>query len=196
MDDLPSDICHMFFLLALIIVLPVGAEITNVTTGSSGNEKYFITIDPVGDKTVGDTFTITSITNLGIGRDVLVQIYHTSFHPGKRGHNDDWGGAIGTVKVVKGYNDLNRTEFEVNTTDFIPADYIVTEETVNQTTRGHTLFNVLPRDDQAPSLTTVRMAGGTKTISSVSRDALPTTAFGFDFLLGLGAFFLVMTFRK
>jgi hypothetical protein len=123
--------------LALIIV-PVLAELST-RNESIMNETHYITLDPIGDKRAGDPFTITAVTNLEEGSDVLVQVYGSHHHT--RGKNSI-GGATGVVEVVKGEGGVNRTEFNLTTKSFWPEEYLVIETAVNQTTRGYTLFNV------------------------------------------------------
>jgi hypothetical protein len=49
-------------------------------------EKYYIRIDPVGDRYVGERFVISGSTNLPMGEDLLIQVYSSSF---KRRNRDD-----------------------------------------------------------------------------------------------------------
>jgi hypothetical protein len=61
---------------------------------------YWIRIDPVGNKTVGDVFTITSTTNLSAGEEILVQVYSSTFHPG--GRAGKFSGSTGYTNVTTG----------------------------------------------------------------------------------------------
>ncbi len=61
--------------------------------------KYYITIDPVDDHHVGDTFTITGRTNLPEGADLLIQVYSSTFKPTQKSQSGEFSGATGTVKA-------------------------------------------------------------------------------------------------
>ena len=65
-------------------------------------EEPVIRIDPIGDKHVGDKFTITAQTNLAVDDEVLVQVYSSSFKPTQKSQSGEFSGATGTVKVTKG----------------------------------------------------------------------------------------------
>jgi hypothetical protein len=104
---------------------------------------YWIRMNPIGDKQVGDSFTITSATNLSAGEKVLVQVF-TSYIPGPKIEQGEFSGATGMVRVVQGRSGINTISFVVNTTTFKPDEYIVTEEAVNQEATGTALFNLIP----------------------------------------------------
>jgi hypothetical protein len=113
-------------------------------------EGYWINIDPIGDKPVGDIFTITSTTNLSAGEEILVQVYSSNFHPGIKMQIKEFSGATGTVRVVKGMNGINTISFVVDSSSLYnssllkPDEYIVTEDAIIQPVTGSALFNVLP----------------------------------------------------
>ena len=65
-------------------------------------ENPIITIDPVGDRHVGDKFTITATTNLAVGDDVLFEVYSSSFQPTQKSQSGAFSGATGTVTVTQG----------------------------------------------------------------------------------------------
>jgi len=69
---------------------------------------YWIKIDPVGDKQVGDVFIINATTNLSAGEEVLVQTYTSHFQPGGGRHpHSEFAGGVRTVKVIQGMNGNN-----------------------------------------------------------------------------------------
>ena len=102
---------------------------------------YWIKIDPIGDKHVGDIFTVTSTTNLSAGEEILVQVYKSTFSPGIQRKSY---GTSGTVRVVQGSSGINTISFVVNTSEFKPDEYIVTEDAIIQPATGTALFHVLP----------------------------------------------------
>ncbi|MEI7856064.1 MAG: MEMAR_RS02690 family S-layer glycoprotein [Methanomicrobiales archaeon] len=111
-----------------------------------------IRIDAIGDKHVGDKFTITAATNLAVDDEVLVQVYSSSFKPTQKSQSGEFSGATGTVKVAKGDSGMNKISFDVDSSTFKPDEYIVTEEAILQVATGTALFNVL--DGAAPVVTT------------------------------------------
>ncbi len=111
-----------------------------------------IRIDPIGDKHVGDKFTITAATNLAVDDEILVQVYSSSFKPTQKSQSGEFSGATGTVKVAKGDSGMNKISFDVDSSTFKPDEYIVTEEAILQVATGTALFNVL--DGAAPVVTT------------------------------------------
>jgi PGF-CTERM protein len=106
-------------------------------------EEPVITVQPIGDKHVGDKFTITATTNLKVDDEVLVQVYSSSFKPTQKSQSGEFSGATGTVKVVKGDSGLNKITFDVDSSTFKPDEYLVTENAVLQSATGTALFNVL-----------------------------------------------------
>jgi hypothetical protein len=111
---------------------------------------YWIKIDPISDKYVGESFTISSTTNLSTGTEVLVQVYSSNFHPGIQMQTREFSGATGTVRVVNGMNGINTISFVVDSSTLYnssllkPGEYIVTEDAVIQPVTGTIFFNVLP----------------------------------------------------
>lgn len=57
------------------------------------DEKYYIDIDPVGDRFVGEQFTITGSTNLPADEELLVQVYTSSFKPTQKSQSGEFSGA-------------------------------------------------------------------------------------------------------
>jgi PGF-CTERM protein len=106
-------------------------------------EEPNIAIDPVGDRHVGDKFTITAQTNLAVDDEILVQVYSSSFKPTQKSQSGEFSGATGTVKVTKGDSGMNKITFDVDASTFKPDEYIVTEAAVIQDATGTALFNVL-----------------------------------------------------
>ena len=130
-------------------------------------EEPVIRVDPIGDKHVGDKFTITSQTNLAVDDEVLVQVYSSSFKPTEKSQSGEFSGATGTVKVTKGDSGMNKISFDVDSSTFKPDEYIVTESAVIQDATGTALFNVLD--------TTVVTATPVVVVTSAAPTVPPTT---------------------
>jgi PGF-CTERM protein len=118
-------------------------------------EQPIITIVPIGDKHVGDKFTIAAATNLAVDDEILVQVYSSSFKPTQKSQSGEFSGATGTVKVQKGETGMNKILFDVDSSTFKPDEYIVTEDAVIQEATGTALFNVLEGQPPTPVPTTV-----------------------------------------
>ena len=165
-----------------------------------------IRIDPVGDKHVGDKFTITASTNLAVDDEILVEVYSSSFKPTQKSQSGEFSGATGTVKVTKGDSGMNKISFDVDSSTFKPDEYIVTEQAVLQGTIGTALFNVL--EGAAPVVTTkapvvvTTVAPVVTTVAPVVTTVVPTTtpkpAPGYGALIaliGLGAVAFIVVRR-
>jgi PGF-CTERM protein len=166
-------------------------------------EEPIITIDPIGDKHVGDKFTITAKTNLAVDDEVLVQVYSSSFKPTQKSQSGEFSGATGTIKVTKGDTGMNKLTFDVDSSTFKPDEYIVTEDAVIQDATGTALFNVL--EGAAPTATpttvvttVVPTATATTVVTTVPPTPTPTKSPGYGALIaliGLGAVAFIVVRR-
>jgi PGF-CTERM protein len=163
-----------------------------------------IRIDAVGDKHVGDKFTITAATNLAVDDEVLVQVYSSSFKPTQKSQSGEFSGATGTIKVTKGDSGMNKLSFDVDSSTFKPDEYIVTEDAILQTATGTALFNVLegPTPTAVPATVVTTVAPVTAvptTIATAVPTAIPTTkspGYGaLIALIGLGAVAFIVVRR-
>ncbi|AGB03094.1 hypothetical protein [Methanoregula formicica] len=90
----------------------------------TGNGMEYISVDPVSDKNQGDKFTITGTTSLPAGKELQVEVYASSFES----HMSDTGefsGAVGGVDVVAGTGGINTWSMDLDTTSFVPMEYLV-----------------------------------------------------------------------
>lgn len=157
-------------------------------------EEPWITIDTVGDKYVGDTFTITGTTNLAEGDTLLIEVVSAAFQPTDKATTGEFSGATGQATVVKGAT-ANTWSFEVDAATFQPDQYIVNIEDVEGTgTTATTTFNVLERTATTATPTTNVTATPTTNVTTVvtttATTVPPTTQPGFGALValvGLGA---------
>jgi len=137
-------------------------------------EEPTITIDPIGDRHVGDKFTITAKTNLAVDDEILLQVYSSSFKPTQKSQSGEFSGATGTIKVVKGETGLNALSFDVDASTFKPDEYIVTADAVIQDATGTALFNVLEGPAPTTVPTTVVTTVPTTVVTTVPTTATPT----------------------
>ncbi len=132
-----------------------------------------ITIDPIGDRSVGDKFTITGETNLAVGDNVLFTIYSSSFQPTDKTQSGEFSGASGTVAVTQGTNGLNAVSFDVDASTFKPDEYLVTASSVglpiSSQATGTALFNVLE-----PGTTTVAPTSVATVMTTAAPTMVPT----------------------
>jgi len=159
-------------------------------------ENPTITITPVGDRHVGDKFTIMATTNLAVDDEVLCQVYSSSFKPTQKSQSGAFSGTTATVKVTKGDSGLNTISFPIDASTFKPDEYIVQEDGVLVSATGTALFNIL--EGAAPTAvptTAVTTAVPTTVVTTVPPTTVPTptktpTQPGFGALvalIGLGA---------
>ena len=160
---------------------------------------------PIGDKHVGDKFTITAATNLAVDDEILVQIYSSSFKPTDKSQSGEFSGATGTVKVTQGSSGMNLISFDVDSSTFKPDEYIVTESAVIQDATGTALFNVLETSATTVAPTSVVTVAPTTmatevptTMATAIPTTVPTKSPGFGALIaliGLGAVAFVVVRR-
>jgi len=165
-------------------------------------EQPIITIVPIGDKHVGDKFTITAATNLAVDDEILVQVYSSSFKPTQKSQSGEFSGATGTVKVQKGDTGMNKILFDVDSSTFKPDEYIVTEDAVIQEATGTALFNVLegaaPTTVPTTAATAVPTTAATAVPTTVPPTPTPTQSPGYGALIaliGLGAVAFIVVRR-
>ena len=167
-------------------------------------EEPVIRIDPIGDKHVGDKFTITAQTNLAVDDEVLVQVYSSSFKPTVKSQSGEFSGATGTIKVTKGDSGMNKLSFDVDSSTFKPDEYIVTEQAVIQDdATGTALFNVLETPVATPTpvvvVTTAAPTTAPTTVATTVATPVPTTkspGYGaLIALIGLGAVAFIVVRR-
>ena len=115
-----KTLMHSSVIAAIIIAALIGVS---MVTGFPG-AKPFISVDPLSDKNVGDQFTITGTTNLPAGTELAVQVYATSFEK-KTSDTGEFSGALGTVDVVSGTGSINTWSMDVDTSVFVPMEYLV-----------------------------------------------------------------------
>ncbi|MDD1660153.1 MAG: PGF-CTERM sorting domain-containing protein [Methanomicrobiales archaeon] len=163
-------------------------------------EEPWIHIDTVGDKYVGDTFTITGTTNLAEGDEILMDVVSSSFKPTEKTQSGEFSGSSGTVTVVKG-DTYNTFSFDVDASTFKPDEYLVKAESIQPSQTATTTFNVIEGIPTTVATTPVTTAPVTVVTTAVETTAVATTAkpqpgFGAVIaLIGLGAVALLVLRR-
>lgn len=127
-------------------------------------------INPIGDRYVGDTFTLSGSTNLAVGDDLLVEIYSSSFGPTQKVQGSGFSGSSGTVTVMPGTNGYNTWSFFVDTSTFRPDEYIVKVSGVTIDVTASATFMVTERN--IPAVTTTPSLPAT---TAIPLNATPAT---------------------
>jgi len=172
-------------------------------------EEPLIVIDPIGDKHIGDRFTLNGRTNLAIDDDIMVEAYSSSFKPTAKTQSGEFAGVTQTVKVVKGDSGLNKFSLDIDTSTFKVDEYIVTAQGITQGTTGTTLFNIITgASTTVPTPTPVAIVTA-PVIVTVPATVPPTVAItptptptkspgygAFMALIGLGAIAFIVVRRE
>jgi len=110
-----------------------------------------ITIDKIGDKYIGDRFSITGQTNLNIDTKLTIDIISSTFKPTNKSESGEFSGASITTQVTNddnssGYNTYVAT---LDTSTFKPDEYIITVSAIGNDVTSTTTFIV--KDGIRPS---------------------------------------------
>ncbi len=158
-------------------------------------------INPVGNHAVSDKFTISGSTNLAVGDNLMVEISSASFKPTSKTQDNAFSGAAGMVKVVPGSGGYNRWSFDVDTSAFIPDEYIVTVKGIDARASGSTTFNVLPatvitaNTSQVPTVITTPVTS-VPSMTPVPPATTPTQKSPFPIIIGIVALVIIFVIRK
>jgi hypothetical protein len=173
--------------IALGGIVPVShAENSLNQTNSSG--PYYITIDPIGDHTIGDVFFINGTTNLPVTEKLEGGIATTIFFTGMPHSQVNYPGAIlPDIPIVSTPSGTNR--WSVNVTDVVVTNlndqpgrwspYVVTiQSKENSSIEAHQQeFSLLPATNATPTTalqTTIQSPSTVQTTTSAV-PVLPTT---------------------
>jgi hypothetical protein len=104
-------------------------------------EKPFIKIDPISTKHVGDKFTITARTNLLVDDEIMVALF-PSINTSEKKNVNQFSGATGTIKVVRGEFGSNKIAFDIDTSNFQPGEYAVRLSVMLNECIGETKFRL------------------------------------------------------
>jgi hypothetical protein len=130
-------------------------------------------IDPIGEHTVGERFTITGSTSLAVGDDLLVDIYSDAFQPTSKGQPNAFSGTSGMVKVTSGTGRFNRWSYDVDASAFSPGTYSVKVSAVLQPVTDSTTFRIV--EYRAPAPTPATFTATQIPAQTVTHTPAPTT---------------------
>jgi len=131
------------FTVNLTVTGPAGSSTKSRPSFIHVGEPFFIRADPPAIHSVGDTFTITGTTNLPPGEELEYGVFTSSFNPGgpKFGNPSN---ATGTTRVIGGDSGNSSWSFELNTTGFLPDEYILgLSSTTFTDVNGNTLLTLI-----------------------------------------------------
>jgi PGF-CTERM protein len=115
-------------------------------------EEAKVSINPIGEQTVGSKFEITGTTNLDYdGNDLLVEVTSSSFTPTSKDQSGAFSGATGTVPITQGSDGLNKWSFIVDAATFRPDEYIVRVSGVTVDVVDTAIFPVVEARAAAPA---------------------------------------------
>jgi hypothetical protein len=101
-------------------------------------DEPFIQFDDIGNIPPNKKFVISAKTNLTVDDEVIVEIYSDPAESIYKLPNLNKSGATGTIKVMKGKSGVNTLSFDLDSTGFMPDNYMVTASAqfldVNSTT--------------------------------------------------------------
>jgi trimeric autotransporter adhesin len=177
-------------------------------------QEPIISINTIGDKHIGDKFTIIGKTNLAVDDEILMEVYSSSFKPTQKTQSGEFSGATGTVKVLKSESGMNEFKFDIDASTFKVDEYLVMAQAIVQDTTGTALFNVI-EGASVPVVTATPVSVVTPVVTSppvvtaiptVPPTVIPTTeiptttsapGFGAVFaLIGLGAVGFIVVRRE
>lgn len=87
-------------------------------------EPFFLSADPIGVYSIGETFTISGTTNLPEGEELDYYAGTSAFNPGGPRFGNP-SNASGTTRVVAGNSINNSWSFTLNTKEFRPDEYLI-----------------------------------------------------------------------
>lgn len=129
-----------------------------------------VSIHNIGERTVGDKFTIAGTTNLAVGDDLMVDIRSTSFSPTKKTQSGEYYGSSGQVKVVSGSGSSNSWSYDVDTSGWKPDSYFVTVTGITVDTTDTGTFDLLAA---TPATTVATTVPATEVTTAVPADTTP-----------------------
>ena len=116
------DISRFFltFLFLMFILLPVSADLQTLNSS-----ELFITIDPIGNHTIGEVFFINGTTNLPISENLSINVFPALYHPVSRGH-EDLGFTNDRISIISQDNGIKHWSINVSEGHWANEVYIVT----------------------------------------------------------------------
>jgi hypothetical protein len=134
----------------------VSKQVMDTFTKYGGNDTYrqidlvvtppWISLDPIRESTNSRNFTITGMTNIPPGEEILVEVYDSKYSDrGSWYQNGQIPGEfsqVGTIQVEKGPQENNLWTLPVQSIGWKPGRYVIYAEAVYENARLEDTFNV------------------------------------------------------
>jgi len=149
----------------IVLIAPtVSAENVNVAPVTTP----FITIDPIGNHTIGEVFFINGTTNLPVSENLTIGVFPVTFHHGLKGYIEPEPGiVVYTIPIVSATNGINHWSANITDGNWIPGEFVATVVAREHEAGKSHFFNIFPANTfVAPPSTLSQTAN--KTIGSPS----------------------------
>jgi hypothetical protein len=130
--------------------------------------KPFISVDPIGDKNMGDQFTISGTTSLPAGTEILVEVYPSVYEDQMGTGSGEFSGATGTITISNSTSRASTWSFSLDTATFRPMEYLVNVSSLKGNTSkgdytkgdifGSTRFTLSPASGTAVTVGASRLS--------------------------------------
>ena len=179
------------WILLLTIMVSIQIAAATDTGGDNGinqtnaSEPYYITIDPIGNHTIGDVFFINGTTNLPTTDNLIIMIGNRAYDPS--GQSPYYGFVIRNIPILPFSQKSNGTnQWRVNVSDpvkenLVSGEYLAVAHWMqNDSLSDASYFSLLPARNSTPALiqttipiSTTPFQTGQTTPSSPFTPALP-----------------------
>jgi hypothetical protein len=142
-------------------VLGIFLVITSLFVQGSCLENPYVSINPVGDHTAGETFIINGTTNLPAGTTLVIEIEAVRLHPGPS-HEPPQNTTALTGKTITEDNPGGQTtwSFMVNSTSLLPDYYTLRVTSFDSPViDGSVDFTLTPPEKDQPGISVVPTRG-------------------------------------
>jgi len=189
------------FTVNLTVTGPEGTSSKSRPSFIHIGDPFFITADPVGIHSVGETFVLTGSTNLPPGELINYYIGTSAFNPGGPLFGNP-SNASGMTRVVTGNAGNNSWSFTPDTKDFRPDEYLVDLDSPTfNTVQGSFVFTLIKRkqtlvEPPPPSPVTPTMQPPMSVNTSVSSMTQPSPVPLIFTLSALGIIGVISSMQK
>jgi hypothetical protein len=111
-------------------------------------QNYWISINPINNVTRGERIRISGSTDLPVNTELAIQVYCTEcFNWHQKSRAGEFYGNTTTTSVVPGSMQVNVYSVDVNTSEYIPDEYHVSVQRLNDSRYNETHFFLLNTSD-------------------------------------------------
>lgn len=155
-----------------------------------------ISIDPIPNTVPGEPLTVSGVTNLRSGDELLIEIVSSTFEPTKKTQSGEFSGGSQAVVVKKSMSGYNTFSAEFATGSFALDTYIVQVTGITVDGSATRTFNMVA-STPTPTPTPTTLIPTTKP-TTIPPTATPTESPGFGAVIAVGGLVVVgyLTVRK